>query len=195
MALTRDEVLAAALHIVDEYGLADLSMRRLAAQLEVQPGALYYHVANKQSLLVALADLVLADLVPAGPTPAGPTPGDPVLDDPVRDDPAAGAAPDPVAWGMDLHALLRRHRSGAELVSAALAMRPWAESPAAVLAGQLPSSGDGGRVVAEAVQHLVLGHAFDEEQRDQFARLGVGDPPDPGGDQRLRRALERLCRV
>ncbi|CAI9406992.1 MULTISPECIES: TetR/AcrR family transcriptional regulator [Aestuariimicrobium] len=192
MALTRDEVLAAALHIVDEYGLADLSMRRLAGQLDVQPGALYYHVANKQTLLVALADLVLADLVLADLVLVAPD--DVAPEHRHGADPGTpGPSPDPVAWGMNLHSLLRQHRSGAELVSAALAMRPWAESPAAALASRLPTSPDDARVVAESVQHLVLGHAFDAEQREQFARLGLGDPPDPGGDQRLRSALERLC--
>ncbi|MGJ6981302.1 TetR/AcrR family transcriptional regulator [Aestuariimicrobium soli] len=185
MALTRDEVLTTALAIVDEYGLADLTMRRLAAQLDVQAGALYYHVANKQTLLVALADLVLADPVVAGLEPAT----------------------DPVEWGMALHAALRRHRSGAELVSAALAMRPLSESPAKELAALLADpSGDphhaptrealAHEALAHGVVNLVLGHTLDEEQRDQFARLGVGSDPSPSDARqsaaRLRVALVRL---
>src|SRR4051794_26156590 len=112
MALTKADVLAAALRIVDDCGLADLTMRRLAAQLDVKAGALYYHVANKQTLLMELADLVLADLDVAD---------------------LASPGTDPVAWGLRLHTLLRAHRSGAELVSAALALRPDHESPAARL--------------------------------------------------------------
>lgn len=163
--LTTDEVLGAAMRIVDEYGLADLTMRRLATHLQVQPGALYYHVANKQTLLAALADQILADL----PEPHG----------------------DPVAWGMALHDLLRRHRSGAELVSAALAMRGWRESPGAALAPALePRWGDRSSAVAAGVVHMVIGHTLDEEQRETFARLGLGDPPDSGSTDRLRGALE-----
>ena len=35
-------------------------MRRLAQELHVAPGALYYHVKNKQQLLILLADYILA---------------------------------------------------------------------------------------------------------------------------------------
>ena len=179
MALTKAEVLTAALQIVDEYGLADLTMRRLATHLDVQAGALYYHVANKQTLLVELADLTLADLVLA----------DLVLDDP----PAQRPGVDAVAWGMRLHELLRSHRSGAELVSAALAMRSIEASPAAALATAMRAShGDEAPAIAHAVLSLVIGHTLDEEQRDQFARLGLGAPPDPEGTDRLRLALTRL---
>ena len=54
MALTKRAVVEAAGAILDEFGLADLSMRRVADVLGVQPGALYYHVPNKQSLLCLL---------------------------------------------------------------------------------------------------------------------------------------------
>ena len=39
-------------------------MRRLAAELQVAPGALYYHVKNKQHLLVLLADYILDKKAP-----------------------------------------------------------------------------------------------------------------------------------
>src|SRR5689334_11492613 len=39
--------------------MADLSMRRLARELAVSPGALYWHFANKQQLLGAVADRIL----------------------------------------------------------------------------------------------------------------------------------------
>src|SRR4051812_6774620 len=44
-------------------------MRRLARELEVSPGALYWHFANKQQLLGAVTDRILepaADDVPGG---------------------------------------------------------------------------------------------------------------------------------
>jgi AcrR family transcriptional regulator len=62
MALTRGQIIDAALDILRSYGLADLSMRRLARDLGVQPGALYWHVKNKQELLGVLAERILADV-------------------------------------------------------------------------------------------------------------------------------------
>lgn len=59
MALTRVEVVDAATNILREYGLGDLTMRRLARTLGVQPGALYWHVADKQDLLVAVTQQLL----------------------------------------------------------------------------------------------------------------------------------------
>ena len=48
MALTADIVTSAALRILADFGLGDLTMRRLARELDVQPSALYWHVADKQ---------------------------------------------------------------------------------------------------------------------------------------------------
>ncbi|GAA1353647.1 TetR/AcrR family transcriptional regulator C-terminal domain-containing protein [Falsarthrobacter nasiphocae] len=59
MALSRNEITNAALRILRKYGFADLSMRRIAADLEVQPSALYWHVHNKQELLVLTATAIL----------------------------------------------------------------------------------------------------------------------------------------
>lgn len=60
MALTRVKILDTAFDLLCQYGLADLSMRRLATELEVAPGALYYHVKNKQELLASLASRMVA---------------------------------------------------------------------------------------------------------------------------------------
>jgi AcrR family transcriptional regulator len=56
--LTREKVLQAAMTLVDEEGLEGLSMRRLAAALNVQAMSLYNHVANKADLLDGIAELV-----------------------------------------------------------------------------------------------------------------------------------------
>ncbi|HSQ21464.1 MAG TPA: helix-turn-helix domain-containing protein, partial [Coriobacteriia bacterium] len=45
--LTRDEILAAALVIVDEGGPDALSMRKLASALGVEAMTLYHHFTNK----------------------------------------------------------------------------------------------------------------------------------------------------
>ena len=70
MQLHKRDVVAKAAAILDGYGIADLTMRRLARELDVTPGALYWHFANKQELLGAVADHVLAPAC-AEPASAG----------------------------------------------------------------------------------------------------------------------------
>ncbi|NDK31053.1 TetR/AcrR family transcriptional regulator [Nesterenkonia haasae] len=63
MALTAGEIVGAAHGLVAQYGVQDVSMRRVAAELGVQPGALYYHVPNKQEMLRRVAHRVLEPLL------------------------------------------------------------------------------------------------------------------------------------
>ena len=56
----RDDVVRHAIDVLDAYGLADLTMRRLAGELDVRPSALYHHFRDKQSLLAAVADELTA---------------------------------------------------------------------------------------------------------------------------------------
>lgn len=62
--LTREAVLRTAVELVDEQGLAALSMRRLGAELGVKAMALYHHVGSKQELLDGLVELLFAEVVP-----------------------------------------------------------------------------------------------------------------------------------
>jgi TetR/AcrR family transcriptional regulator, tetracycline repressor protein len=62
MALTAGQVVQAAHSLVTQYGVQDVSMRRVAGELGVQPGALYYHVPNKQEMLRQVAHRVLDPL-------------------------------------------------------------------------------------------------------------------------------------
>lgn len=66
MGLTSDAIVTAAHRLLADYGLQDVTMRRLAAELGVQPGALYYHVPNKQELLRRVAQQLLAPLGETG---------------------------------------------------------------------------------------------------------------------------------
>lgn len=160
MPMRRRDVVVTALGILDRYGLADLTMRRIAAALEVQVGALYHHVANKQTLLAALADEILADL----PEPVG-TPGEIVL-----------------VWARAFRAALLAHRDGAELVASVLSMRLARTSPIEQLAGLLAQPLAGHRVevpvVAATVVHLVLGHVIDEQGHAQLVEVGVAVPEE-----------------
>ncbi len=64
-------ILQAALVLVEADGVDGLSMRRLAAELGVDPAALYWHFRSKQELLSALA-LFNLERVELEPPPAGP---------------------------------------------------------------------------------------------------------------------------
>ncbi len=66
MQLHKRDVVEAATALLDDYGIADLSMRRLARELEVSPGALYWHFASKQQLLGAVADRILGAVQDSG---------------------------------------------------------------------------------------------------------------------------------
>ncbi len=57
--LTRDAVLARALHVINQEGVARLTIRRLAEQLGVSPMAIYRHVENKADLLDGVLDLLM----------------------------------------------------------------------------------------------------------------------------------------
>ena len=63
MQLSRDSITDTALGILAEFGLADVSMRRIASSLGVAPGALYWHVESKQELVAWMAEAILAPLL------------------------------------------------------------------------------------------------------------------------------------
>lgn len=67
--LTRDEIMATALALVDEEGLGALSMRNLARRLGVEAMSLYHHVANKDALLTGVVETVLQEMDLPEPIP------------------------------------------------------------------------------------------------------------------------------
>ena len=69
--LTRESIARTALQLIDQDGLAALSMRRLAAALRVRATNLYPYVADKESLLHDVLDLLLSEV--ELPEPAGQT--------------------------------------------------------------------------------------------------------------------------
>lgn len=60
MALNRDEIVRAALELLDRVGLDRLSLRGLAEQLGVQAPTLYWHFENKQALLDEMAGALIS---------------------------------------------------------------------------------------------------------------------------------------
>ena len=71
--ITRDVVMATALHLIDRDGADALSMRRLAQALGRDPMALYRYAPNKAALLDGVTEIVLTQLSvdPADPDWAG----------------------------------------------------------------------------------------------------------------------------
>jgi len=58
--LTRDQIIPTALSLIDEFGLAALSIRRLGAALRVDPSTIYYYVPSKAALFDLVVDEVLS---------------------------------------------------------------------------------------------------------------------------------------
>lgn len=56
--LTRDAIVDAALHVLDEVGMDGLSMRRVAQELGTGAASLYWHVRNKEQLLQLIFERV-----------------------------------------------------------------------------------------------------------------------------------------
>src|ERR671919_1390099 len=65
--VTRADVLVAALDLVDREGLDELSLRKLAADLDVETMSLYKRVANKDDLLAGVAELVWNEVAANAP--------------------------------------------------------------------------------------------------------------------------------
>jgi len=156
--LHKRDVVEAATAILDDYGIADLTMRRLARELDVTPGALYWHFANKQQLLGAVADRILQ---PALKEPPSPTWRESI----------SGACE-------RLRDALLSHTDGAELVSASFAA---GQSQAATeflaqLADAATEAGvdaEHADLAARTVVYYVLGFTVDEQSRLQWDAAGA----------------------
>ncbi|WP_345750030.1 TetR family transcriptional regulator [Microbacterium rhizophilus] len=146
---TRDGIVDTALRLLEETGLPDLSMRRLAAALGVQPSALYWHFENKQSLLAAVADRIVA-AAPAVPATS---------DGHARVTAVAFAVRD----------ALLAHRDGAEIVMSTQALGLGSDASHTRLREAL--GGDAG--AATVLLQFILGHASLVQQRIQAARFGA----------------------
>jgi AcrR family transcriptional regulator len=57
-----DAIVDAAVRLIDEVGLAGLSMRKLGTALDVDPMAVYHHVGSKRGLLALVTARVLAGM-------------------------------------------------------------------------------------------------------------------------------------
>ena len=159
MQLHKRDVVDAATSLLDSYGIADLTMRRLARELNVSPGALYWHFANKQELLGAVADRILESV------------GD-----------VSGGWRDRVAGTCGrLRDALLSHTDGAELVSASFAAGQ-SDAMARILTQLSGAAADAGvdpthaELAARTIVYYVLGFTVDEQSRLQWDAAGAELP-------------------
>lgn len=162
MALSRDQVVTTAVDLLRRYGLGDLSMRRLARELGVAPGALYWHVANKQELLVEVADVLLAEIA----TPS-------------VDQAAADAL---VGLAVSLREALVTVPDAADVVGLAYAVEPGAARPLRDIARLVHEAGAPAAErdeVTSLVVHHILGSVAGQQNRALAATV---DPDLPAPD-------------
>ena len=173
MRYHRADVVERAIGVLDVYGLADLTMRRLGAELGVQPSALYHHFANKQTLLAAVADEILA----RGRRGSRPGPWDERV----------------VAVCAELRDAMLAYRDGAELVATVYAFGLGAAAPYDEIAAALADGGLDADVACTAgrtLLHFVSGHVSDEQTHLQAGSAGaIDDQPRPVSDFALGLAI------
>src|SRR5215475_10250146 len=68
--LTTEAIVAAAIEVLDEGGVAGLSMRRVAEHLGTGAASLYAHVSSKEELLEVVYDALIGQVPLAEPDPA-----------------------------------------------------------------------------------------------------------------------------
>ncbi len=144
----------AAIGILDEYGLQDLTIRRLARHLDSAAGAMYWHFPSKQALLGAVAGRILQ----AAGDPSG----------------TGDWQSDVAAFASSLRSALVAHNDGAEVVSAALATGTLDASPAMTFRRLLRPSGldEGERAdAADTLLYFILGATVDEQTASQLAAV------------------------
>jgi AcrR family transcriptional regulator len=141
-ALTRDAIVAAAIEVLDEAGVAGLSMRRVADQLGTGAASLYAHVSGKDELL----ELVFDELVGQVPLPE----------------------PDPKIWrdqvrqmARDLRAILIAHRDAALAGLGRIPTSPKTLAAAETLAATLRAGGLSDRAIGLGLDQLTLYVAAD----------------------------------
>jgi TetR/AcrR family tetracycline transcriptional repressor len=169
----KSDVLAAAMRLLDEVGLPDLTMRKLAASLDVQPSALYWHYANKQSLLAEVSNTIVGFAKPVS---------------------SQGTWQQTTKLeALALRDALLAFRDGAEVVSSTLALGLGADSALERLEKSIAvSDRELAHAAAESILFLVLGQVWHEQQRMQANSLGVVDNLDLAGTPNLEIGIQLI---
>ncbi|MGY1725606.1 TetR/AcrR family transcriptional regulator C-terminal domain-containing protein [Geodermatophilus sp. SYSU D01062] len=168
MPISRDDVVRAAVEVLDDEGLAGLTLRGVAARLGVSAPTLYWHVKDKRHLLDLVADSVMAE-VPE--STRAPRPGEPVWE-----------------WLAEAsrvrRALLLAHRDSVQVVAGNRPTEvalPGIERTLRVLVEAGLEPGEAVRVVT-ALGSFVLGDALETQTAlDRPAGEPAGGSPDDPG--------------
>lgn len=141
--LSRERIRDAALALIDEDGLAQFSMRRLAARLGVQAPSLYSHYANRDEVCDAVANLLTRQVDTSG-----------FADDDWR----RGVE----TWARSYRAALAAHPNAVPLVASGAGQREDFLAMSEKVHSGLLAAGWPARVATEisgAVKYLVIGAA------------------------------------
>jgi len=135
--LTTEAIVAAAIEVLDEGGVAGLSMRRVAEHLGTGAASLYAHVSGKEELLELVYDALVGQV--------------------------ALVEPDPATWReqlrrimTDFHDVLVSHTDAALAGLGRIPTSPQTMAAAEVLAGIMRAGGLSPMVVALGLDQLVL---------------------------------------
>jgi len=135
--LTTEAIVAAAIEVLDEGGVAGLSMRRVAEHLGTGAASLYAHVSGKEELLELVYDALVGQV--------------------------QLAEPDPATWReqlrrimTDFHDVLVSHTDAALAGLGRIPTSPQTMAAAEVLAGIMRAGGLSPMVVALGLDQLVL---------------------------------------
>lgn len=143
--LSKETIIDAAVSILREYGLSDMTMRRVAKQLNVAPGALYWHFKNKQELIDATSRFILAPLLE--------------LD---------GDSPGPEEVCARMRTLMMRINDGAEVVSAGLSNQIFRKDLEHLISHSFSTPHDIG---AFTLLHFVIGAVLTEQTQLQLQNI------------------------
>jgi TetR/AcrR family tetracycline transcriptional repressor len=155
--LDQAQVVRAALELLGEVGLDELTMRRLAEKLGVKAASLYRHVRNKDELLALLGDEIAAEIPLPHPTGSW------------RDQLTEGA------W--NVRRGLQAHRDGARVLASTPPAGPRRLRHIEAVLRILREAGLKDRDAARAAYHLnnvVTEFAADEGRFASFTAAGPG---------------------
>jgi AcrR family transcriptional regulator len=154
--LTRERIVDTAITLVDAEGLDALTMRRLGAELGMDPMAVYHYLPNKAALLDAVVEAVMAEI-------------DLGVDDPSR------PAEERLVRAAQAYAdVLVRHRNALPLLLVRGPATPAALAPVEVMVGILRA---GGVPPEQAVAGM---HVLTAAVRG-YAAIIANEMADPGG--------------
>ncbi|MFD2673915.1 TetR/AcrR family transcriptional regulator [Gulosibacter bifidus] len=171
-------ILDEAVELINAHGLAGFSMRALAKALGQQPGALYWHIRDKQTLLAAVAQRLLAS---------------------IPHDPEESLLDVVTAFRVQLRELT----DGAEIVLSSIAMGFNLDQLHARFVAAAERDGrelNEARTLATTLVHHCLGHVMHEQQCAQTRRLGLhqgaGDSASvaiTADDETFQQSVRLIC--